>query len=303
MQKNKTKGSLARQSMAAAALVAVLGTAPAGAADAVVCPGCDDPTPGVDVSVFSGPVDRSAVAGAGYGFGIARATWGASLVDTRFAANWSGMRTAGLVRGAYAYFVPWQDPVAQARAYLAAVGPFGAGGPGRTGVRPDGHGALGHGPHAHPGQGARGVARHVRAHRLWRAAQRRGQLRRRPVGGQLERSLPRRARRLDGLAVLAEGDRSRRSRHSRRCPCGCVQRPGGSPAGLCAGQSGAGAGNLGDDAGGPRPPGPRRAAPPVRDPSKRRTRRDNGGSENHRGVAAAHKVAASPSAHPNGTAP
>lgn len=88
MTENKAKGGAGRRWMAAAALLAGL-------------------------------------AGAGYGFGIARATWGSGPVDARFAANWSGMGAAGLLRGAYAYFAPWQDPLAQARAYLAAVGPLG----------------------------------------------------------------------------------------------------------------------------------------------------------------------------------
>lgn len=127
MTENKAKGGAGRRWMAAAALLAALGAGPSLAATGTVCATCAEPTPGVDVSVFSGPVDWSAVAGAGYGFGIARATWGAGLVDARFAANWSGMGAAGLVRGAYAYFVPWQDPIAQARAYLAAVGPLGDG--------------------------------------------------------------------------------------------------------------------------------------------------------------------------------
>ena len=81
---------------------------------------------GVDVSVFQGTVDWTQVKGAGIDFAIARISDGSDL-DTQFATNWSGMKTAGLIRGAYQYFEPGQDPTTQANIVIAAVGVLGAG--------------------------------------------------------------------------------------------------------------------------------------------------------------------------------
>jgi len=81
---------------------------------------------GVDVSVYQGTVDWTSVKGAGIDFAIARISDGSAL-DTDFAANWSGMKTAGLVRGAYQYFEPGQDPTTQANIVISAVGMLGSG--------------------------------------------------------------------------------------------------------------------------------------------------------------------------------
>jgi lysozyme len=83
-------------------------------------------TRGIDVSSLQGLIDWSAVAGAGFRFGIARATDG-QLIDSRFAENWMGIGNAGLVRGAYDFFEPAQNATAQAATYLATVGAFGPG--------------------------------------------------------------------------------------------------------------------------------------------------------------------------------
>ncbi len=60
---------------------------------------------GVDVSVYQGTVNWTSVKAAGMDFAIARISDGSAL-DTEFATNWSGMKSAGLVRGAYQYFEP-----------------------------------------------------------------------------------------------------------------------------------------------------------------------------------------------------
>lgn len=62
--------------------------------------------PGIDVSNNNGQVNWSDVAGAGYGFGIAKATEGTNFVDDTFAANWAQMQANGLVRGAYHFAHP-----------------------------------------------------------------------------------------------------------------------------------------------------------------------------------------------------
>jgi len=81
---------------------------------------------GVDVSDYQGSVTWSDVKSAGIDFAIARISDGSDL-DTEFSANWSGMASAGLVRGAYQYFEPGQDPTTQADIVVSAVGKLGAG--------------------------------------------------------------------------------------------------------------------------------------------------------------------------------
>jgi lysozyme len=81
---------------------------------------------GVDVSVFQDTVDWSTVKAAGIDFGIARISDG-SFLDTQFDANWSGMKAQGLVRGAYQFFEPGEDPTTQANIVISAVGVLGDG--------------------------------------------------------------------------------------------------------------------------------------------------------------------------------
>jgi lysozyme len=81
---------------------------------------------GVDVSVYQGTVNWSDVKAAGIDFAIARISDGSDL-DTEFATNWSGMKSAGLVRGAYQYFEPGENPTTQANIVISAVGMLGSG--------------------------------------------------------------------------------------------------------------------------------------------------------------------------------
>jgi lysozyme len=61
---------------------------------------------GIDVSNNNGQVDWGAVAGAGYGFAVAKVTEGTNFVDQTFATNWAQMKANGLVRGAYHFARP-----------------------------------------------------------------------------------------------------------------------------------------------------------------------------------------------------
>jgi len=81
---------------------------------------------GVDVSVYQGAVDWPTVKGGGLAFAIARISDGTDL-DTKFATNWPAMKSAGLVRGAYQFFEPADDPAAQAAIVVSAVGMLGDG--------------------------------------------------------------------------------------------------------------------------------------------------------------------------------
>jgi lysozyme len=82
---------------------------------------------GLDVSDYDGTVDWSAVKSAGNTFAIARISDGTGYPDTTFAANWTGMKAAGLIRGSYQFFRASEDPTAQAKMVIQAVGTLGAG--------------------------------------------------------------------------------------------------------------------------------------------------------------------------------
>lgn len=70
---------------------------------------------GVDVSYYQGKVDWPEVKRQGVVFAFVRVSDGAEFVDPELPRNWAGTRAAGVVRGAYQFFRPAQDPVAQAR--------------------------------------------------------------------------------------------------------------------------------------------------------------------------------------------
>ncbi|MCK6548345.1 hypothetical protein L6R52_21030 [Myxococcota bacterium] len=95
--------------------------------DAVrACPGSAT-VEGIDVSHWQGAIDWNAVAASGKRFAILKATEGTSYVDDTFARNWEGTKRAGLIRGAYHYFRPARDPIAQANHFADVMGPLGPG--------------------------------------------------------------------------------------------------------------------------------------------------------------------------------
>ncbi len=69
---------------------------------------------GVDVSIYQNTVDWAKVKSAGKDFGIARISDGTAYPDSQFTNNWKGMKSAGLVRGAYQFFRASVSPTAQA---------------------------------------------------------------------------------------------------------------------------------------------------------------------------------------------
>jgi GH25 family lysozyme M1 (1,4-beta-N-acetylmuramidase) len=97
-----------------------------GAVSTGICPGAATVN-GIDVSEFQRSVDWSAVKGAGYDFAIARVSDGTSHLDGTFDGNWSGIASAGLLRGAYQFFEPGEDAVAQANLVVQKVGRLGPG--------------------------------------------------------------------------------------------------------------------------------------------------------------------------------
>ncbi len=82
---------------------------------------------GVDVSDGQGAIDWAQVRAANVRFGIVKATQGTYNTQSRFAAHWSGMKAAGVIRGAYHFFDPTEDGVAQAKHFLAVMGPLSPG--------------------------------------------------------------------------------------------------------------------------------------------------------------------------------
>lgn len=89
-----------------------------------VCEGSTVVT-GPDVSTYQGTVSWTSVKAAGHQFAIARMSDGLTHPDNQFAANWRGLRAAGLVRGVYQFFRPAQDPTQQADMLIAAVNAAG----------------------------------------------------------------------------------------------------------------------------------------------------------------------------------
>jgi GH25 family lysozyme M1 (1,4-beta-N-acetylmuramidase) len=85
------------------------------------------PIQGRDVSIYQGNFDWNAQKAAGVVFGYARMGNGTNIVDTQFTSNWSKMKAAGILRGAYQFFQPAQDEVAQANLMIQAVGQLGEG--------------------------------------------------------------------------------------------------------------------------------------------------------------------------------
>lgn len=98
-----------------------------GVAHAVtVCPG-PSAEYGIDVSEFQGNINWSQVKAAGKSFAIIRVSDGTGHLDPYFAQNWSGAKSAGLIRGVYQFFEPGEDAVAQANLLLQHMGAIGSG--------------------------------------------------------------------------------------------------------------------------------------------------------------------------------
>jgi len=76
---------------------------------------------GIDVSHFQKEVDWLKVRESEISFAFVKATEGKSLQDKHFAANWQGAQEAGIVRGAYHFYLPHVDPKLQAKNFIATV--------------------------------------------------------------------------------------------------------------------------------------------------------------------------------------
>lgn len=79
------------------------------------------PVRGIDISHHQKSINWSVVAKQGLAFAWIKATEGAKMEDEDFEENWKGARDAGLIRGAYHYFLPQVDAEAQADNFLRTV--------------------------------------------------------------------------------------------------------------------------------------------------------------------------------------
>src|SRR5687767_2295433 len=76
---------------------------------------------GIDVSRYSGAVDWSSVKAQGHVYGFVKATEGQTLEDPDFDTHWPKMKQAGILRGAYHFYVTRDDPAAQAKFFIKTV--------------------------------------------------------------------------------------------------------------------------------------------------------------------------------------
>jgi MYXO-CTERM domain-containing protein len=79
---------------------------------------------GIDVSKFQGNIDWPTVKDSGIEYAFIRVSDGLNFHDSKFAQNWEGAKSAGVLRGAYQFFRPNQDPIAQADLLLSTMGPL-----------------------------------------------------------------------------------------------------------------------------------------------------------------------------------
>jgi len=82
-------------------------------------------TSGIDISHWNGDIDWQKVRADGVVFAFAKATEGLTFVDNTFATHWPAMKAAGIIRGAYHFYRPAVDPIAQAEHFLATAGGAG----------------------------------------------------------------------------------------------------------------------------------------------------------------------------------
>ena len=81
----------------------------------------DGKAAGIDVSHFQGDIDWTSVKADGLIFAFAKASGGVDYQDPTFEQNWQGMASAGVLRGAYHYYYPADDPTQQAQNFVNVV--------------------------------------------------------------------------------------------------------------------------------------------------------------------------------------
>ncbi|MEO6774064.1 MAG: GH25 family lysozyme [Kofleriaceae bacterium] len=74
---------------------------------------------GMDVSYYDDSIDWNVAHAAGIDFAFIRVSDGTQFQDPKFAGYWQGAKAAGVLRGAYQFFRPAEDPIAQADLLLS----------------------------------------------------------------------------------------------------------------------------------------------------------------------------------------
>jgi lysozyme len=77
---------------------------------------------GIDVSSYEPNVNWSQAKASGIQFAFIKATEGVTLVDDSFSSHWTMSIFAGLIRGAYHFYHPKDDPIDQANLLTTTVG-------------------------------------------------------------------------------------------------------------------------------------------------------------------------------------
>jgi lysozyme len=78
---------------------------------------------GIDVSHWQGKLDWPALKAEGVVFAFAKSTQSVGWGDRLFAENWAAMKSVGVIRGAYHYFLPSVDLIKQAAHFVSTVKP------------------------------------------------------------------------------------------------------------------------------------------------------------------------------------
>jgi lysozyme len=78
-------------------------------------------TPGIDVSYYQNAIQWKRVRKSGVLFAFIRVSDGTTFPDPLFAKHWEGAGKEGILRGAYQYFRPDENAIAQADLLIAAI--------------------------------------------------------------------------------------------------------------------------------------------------------------------------------------
>lgn len=81
---------------------------------------------GVDVSHYDISVDFAELKTNNYLFAFMKCTEGLNFKDPMFPIYWAQAKAAGVIRGAYHFFLPDIDPIQQAEAFAVTMGPLTA---------------------------------------------------------------------------------------------------------------------------------------------------------------------------------
>ena len=90
---------------------------------ATVC-GVGPTVKGIDVSYYQGTINWAAVKADGVQFAFIRVSDGTGFEDPKFGSYWSASRANGILHGAYQFFRPGQNVIAQADLLLTKMGPL-----------------------------------------------------------------------------------------------------------------------------------------------------------------------------------